>query len=184
MILILCEDKNSYCFIYRFLIEKGIGRREIRHHKPHKEGDGSGESWVCEHYPDALNIARKTKQPLVVCTDADAGTVEERIAGLNSKCRKDKISPRKSDDPVALIIPKWNIETWIKHLNGEDVHEDRKYQGSHEADGEKCKSAVNKLIENCRKLRQTPPQKLDKPFLSSLKRVCTEKEVERVLPHI
>ncbi|MDR1971612.1 MAG: hypothetical protein LBQ46_06790 [Treponema sp.] len=171
---ILCEDSQSACFIRRFLKKRHIGRKDIRE-EISPAGQGCGEQWVRQQYPGELTNIRKHKGYLIVCTDADRATVLERIQALDAECRKIGVPARTEDDAAALIIPKRNIETWIKYLHGTAVNEDDDYAPpTHAADKTKCEKAVQTLDEYCRQLRQNPPQLPALPLPDSLQRACLE----------
>ncbi|MGO9120344.1 MAG: hypothetical protein ACLQPD_22355, partial [Desulfomonilaceae bacterium] len=55
---------------------------------------------------------------------------------------------RDSDEAVAIVVPKRNIETWIHHLNGEFVNEEDDYPKLDQERG--CKLAVNHLVGLCK----------------------------------
>ena len=99
-------------------------------------------------------------------------TVERRIADLDEACKKADIEPRKDNEPVVMIVPKWNIETWLSYLKGESFDEDRKdnrpdsrYTGR-EKD---CKEQVQQLVDMCYN-----KQSLQEPAPPSLKAACKE----------
>jgi hypothetical protein len=55
---------------------------------------------------------------------------------------------RGPDEPIAIFIPKRNIETWIRYLQGQAVDEVTVYPKLQNKSD--CKSVVDKLPEQCR----------------------------------
>jgi hypothetical protein len=138
-------------------------------------GQGCGEQWVRENYPSELQLIRKTKENLIVCTDADCLTVSDRIKKLDEECVKADIPGGTVNDKAVLIVPKRNIETWIEYLHGVDVEEDTDYaKPKHKADKKRCEKAAQALDEYCRNFNQTPPQIPNPLFPNSLQRACRE----------
>jgi hypothetical protein len=176
---ILCEDAQGACFIRRFLKKRYVERRNIREIIA-PPGQGCGEQWVREHYPFELQVIRKTKENLIVCTDADSLTVSERIKKLDEECVKANIPGRTVNDKAAFIIPKQNIETWIEYLHGVEVKEAADYaKPKHNADKKRCEKAAQTLDEYCQNLKQNPLRMPTPPFPDSLQRAC--REAKRIL---
>lgn len=109
---------------------------------------------------------------LVVLIDADQKTINERLAQLDGALVDAEQEKRQPNEQIAVFVPKRNIETWIHHLQGENVDEKTAYPKlAQESD---CKPAVAKLVEQCQtgKLDPEPPP--------SLKQGC--QEFQRILP--
>jgi hypothetical protein len=167
-IVLLCEDKQLSAFSRRFLKNRGIKLVEIP--RPPETSGGSRKQWVTNQYPQQLKaIRQRSGAVLIVCTDADELAVERRIEDLNEACKKADIEPRKDNDPVVMVVPKWNIETWLSYLRGEsfdeDVKENRRYTGYEK----ECKEQVQKLVDMCYN-----KQALQEPVPPSLKAACNE----------
>jgi hypothetical protein len=171
---ILCEDAQSQCFIRHFLHERHIKRHDIRE-LPVPGNRGCGEQWVRERYPAELENLRKHPVNLIVCTDADTGSVVARVKRLDGECVKCGVAPRTSSDTAAYIIPKRNIETWIAFLNGQPVNENTNYgPPKHAADKRRCAPAAKKLNADCMGFRNNPPLPPNPPFPPSLQTACAE----------
>jgi hypothetical protein len=156
------------------LKKRHVERRDIREIIA-PAGQGCGEQWVREQYPRELQIIRKTKENLMVCTDADCLSVSDRIKRLDAECMNANIPVKTINDTAALIIPKRNIETWIEYLHGKKGDEKTDYaKPKHSADKGRCERAAQALDEYCRKLSQTPPQMPNSPFPDSLRQACRE----------
>ena len=145
---VLCEDKLTHCFIRRFLISQGItGRKIIPLPLP---AEGCGEQFVRNQYPKQLNSLRSknfVSTVLVVAIDADADTCEGRQKQLELGCNAVGVIQRTKNDKLLFLIPKRNIETWIKYFDGETVNEVQDYAhflNNHESD---CYNAADKMAE-------------------------------------
>lgn len=159
-VVLLCEDLQLATFMRRFLKRRGWQAHEIREEIA-PPGQGSGEQWVRERYPHELTAARaRGKVVLVVGTDADTMSVEDRVASLDRQCQAYQALPRKGHEPVIMVVPKRNIETWFAYLRGETVDEKTSYpRYANESD---CRTDVGVLDEMCNagKLRQPAPGSL------------------------
>jgi hypothetical protein len=140
--VVLCEDLQAQVFVRRVLLALGYDGHRIRVVPYPADGRGSGEQHVRERYPSELaqhrRRAARTRAVLAVHTDADRFTVAARFAALADELREKGVPQRAAEEPVAILVPKWNIETWIHFfLDGPPVDEDKsdyaKYTG-HEAD--------------------------------------------------
>lgn len=145
---ILCEDKQTQCYIRRFLLAQGIsGRKVFTLPLP---ADGCGEQYVRFQFPRYLKALRSRNfdsNVLVVIIDADKKALAERKAQLNDACESADVPVRTENDKLLLLIPKRNIETWIKHFEGETVDEEYDYAHflvGHESD---CYSAADKMSQ-------------------------------------
>lgn len=92
-------------------------------------GYGAAEKYVRDQYPPSVKALRNRKTRaesfLLVITDADKLTVHDRLKQLEDKLSSDGQSPRTHDEPIAVWVPKWSIETWVLYLCGTDVTEAR-----------------------------------------------------------
>ena len=168
-IVLVCEDNQHESFVRRFLEKMGWEKREIIPIKAPSAG-GSAEQYVRVMTPIELNKyrTRHAATVLISVMDADNKSVEARIGEIEKECENQEVEPRGDEEAVAFIIPKRNIETWIKHLNGGQVNEEEVYTDNK---GEKdlCKNAADKLAESCKTNEEAPPGKLP-----SLEAACRE----------
>lgn len=163
-IIVLCEDKAHEVFVKRFLKKGwGVKPRAIRV-PPYPNGQGSGKRYVTNNISLEVEALRKRHAStiLLVIQDADELTVEQVKSNLEAK-----ILPHRDDnEPIAYIIPKWHIQTWIAYLNGEDVDEENKstYKINYGRISELKDShpLIDKLANNCKanKQLQSPPASL------------------------
>lgn len=164
--IVLCEDLQSWVFARRMLMAMGYDDRKVRlsRYRYPAKGHGSGEQHVRERYPDELRAYRpraaRTKTTLVVFTDADKRTVQQRRKTLDDTLEKEGLAPRGPDERVALLVPKWEIETWIHFfLDGAEVDENIKYPKyeDHEADAAPAAEAFGQHARQGTTPAKAPP---------------------------
>src|SRR4028119_110846 len=128
-IVILCEDRQQEVFARYFLKKRGFTGRFRANICP--ESSQSGEQYVRTHYPEEVKAYRQKRNQvsvgLVVLIDADTGTLEARLDELASVLDEDAQEKRRSNEAIAIFVPKRNIETWIHYLQGETVNEEDAY---------------------------------------------------------
>lgn len=168
----LVEDKRHRQFIYRFLVLAGINRNKIRV-QVSPSGFGSGKQWVRKNYAQQVEVCRrrntKTSTCLLTIMDADQLTVAKCIGDLDASLAsagQPKLNPE--NDPIARLIPKWSIETWILYLaaTGESrprISEDQIYKDSktHEQWSELVPRAAATHFEWSRQTAALPANSLD-----------------------
>lgn len=146
---ILCEDKLTHCFIRCFLISQGVNARRIN--ALPLPAAGCGEQYVRAQYPKQLSYLRSTSYVsniLIVAIDADLNTCIERQKQLDEACGNAGVDKRSPKDKLLLLVPKRNIETWIKYFDGETVDEEHDYAhflNGHESD---CYNSADKMSED------------------------------------
>ena len=150
-IVLLCEDSQHEAFIRRFLKGMGYNTRELRVEKS-PSGRGAADHYVRNTFPKELKAYRdrshRAASALIAMIDADGNEVQGRISELKQECQSEGVLFRGPDEAVAIAVPKRNIETWIHHLNGEQVNETDRYSKLGIERG--CKPAVRKLLQLCR----------------------------------
>lgn len=156
-VIVLCEDRQQECFIRRFLQQRG---RDRYHFRPliSPKGRGSGEQWVRERLPRELKVHRsqigRRNTWLIVATDADTTSPQNRIRGFEQACKQAGVSIREDQEKVMFVIPKRNIETWFAFLRGEIVDEVKTYpRYEYESD---CRDDVIRLEEMRQRGRLEP----------------------------
>lgn len=161
-VVVLCEDLQSQSFVRRALKAYGFDAGEIVVEPlPSKVGGGAGHAWVAKHYPRHLAAIRKAGKAtsLVAHIDADDRTVAQRHAQLREACTTASIDPRTATEPVAELVPRRNIETWIYALDddlaaGVDLNENEPLPKlAHEGD---CRHAARAFAEHAR--QNTEPE--------------------------
>jgi len=126
--VVLCEDKQSRAVLYRYLKhERGFERVRVL---PLPAGEGCGSQCVREQYAKEVRGRRdrSVAQVLVVHIDADNLSVEHRHRELAEELKKANMAPRGPAEPIALVVPRWETETWLHHYWGRlGVVETEKY---------------------------------------------------------
>jgi hypothetical protein len=138
-VFVLCEDSQSATLIRQYLYRRGFPRRAVQVDSP-PAGVGCGSQWVRERYAGAVRVSRTrhVAEALVVHIDADNHSVAERHAELARALAAAEQAPRSDDEAIALVVPRWETETWLHHhLGREGVHEEHrgypKFSNPHEA---------------------------------------------------
>lgn len=154
-VVLLCEDNQHETFVRRFLSAMGWNTRELYVVKS-PSASGAAEQFVRERFPDELAAYHQRKNSaasaLIAIIDADSKTVYERKGELEDASRQNSVPFRSADDAVALLVPKRNIETWIKYLMEGEAEEDKAYPKLQRQ--RECREAVEKLVELCRQKNQ------------------------------
>lgn len=173
-VVILCEDRQQEVFARHFLESCGIDRRRLRVNVCPK-GRMSGEQFVRDNYASEVRAHRSRASHLnvglVVMTDADVKSAGEKHRELDGALVAAGELVRKTDERIAVFLPKRNIETWIYFLMGEDVNETDVYSKLKTEGG--CKRLVADLAAK-------PQYRLTDGVLSSLRGACFE--LRRILP--
>ncbi len=145
-VVVLCEDLQQEVFCRKFLTTCGINRHRIRYRR---SPSGSAEQFVRKQYPKEVrafrrSCAHKANVALVVMVDADVLTVDERRRQLSSALADTGEEPRRNNERIGVFVPKRNIETWIRYIEGESVNEVDTY--SKLDNQSECKQAVECLV--------------------------------------
>jgi len=158
--VLLCEDEQQYAFAHRFLKALlGTRSRGIR------KVLGPGAAGVRARFATEVQLVRSRGDTagLVAFIDADSFTVQDRKQFVADACGKKALT---TSDPVAILVPRRNIETWIAYLGGTDVDETVLYP---KLDRERdCAPAVDALKRMCDQQQLRPPAPL------SLEDACGE----------
>jgi len=168
--VLLCEDTQTECFIRRFLVKRNWDRRQIRA-ETLPAGKGSGLVWVREKFVNELKAYRsrsaRAATCLIVASDADDKTVEDRIQTFKDACVEATVAFRQEGERVIFVIPRRNIETWLAYLRGRMVNETDAYpKYDNESD---CRDQVTMLDDLCRRQKLEP-----EPPPPSLAAACSE----------
>lgn len=114
--VVLCEGLQDWVFCRRVLVSLGIPGRDV-YRVMSPAGKGSGEQFVRERYAQEVAAIRRRmarrRAALMVQTDADVITVEARAKTLADALQAAGEAALRSDEPVAILIPRRNVETWI-----------------------------------------------------------------------
>lgn len=160
-IVLLCEDAATNTFVRRFLRRRQFKTRDITT-LPIPHGSQSGEQWVREKYPSELQAIRSRQNAfLIVVIDADTHTTQARRSHLDNECRTQQVPARKQEDPVIIIVPRRNIETWFAYLGGESIDETVDYSAYKSKDPRPFAEELYRMCHEAQKLRPPVPPSLD-----------------------
>jgi hypothetical protein len=158
-VVLLVEDGNQARFVSSWLVKHAkVSSRDIRVVRCPKIGGGAGEKFVRDKFlverDNHRTCAKRRGSLLIVVIDADLLEVAARrkqLAGLEAV-----------PEGVFVFIPKRNIETWFRALNGEEPDEstDYKRQGAQDY-GREVKEAARRFLELVRGTQ-------DEPLIASL----------------
>jgi hypothetical protein len=126
--VVLCEGDMDERFARRLLQSRNVGSRQVRVEKTQW---GSGEQFVRERYPVEVRAYRSQQRQnvgLLVLTDADEMTVDQRRRTLDMALEQSGQTRREAAERIALMLPKRNMETWVWHLCGNVVDEETEYK--------------------------------------------------------
>lgn len=130
-ITLLVEDRPLERFARAVLLVLGFHPREIKV-EIHPSGQGSAKQWVEQQYPKEVQAYRSRASyqqiALLVGTDADEQAVTYRFGRLAEMLAAEGLDDRTDTEQIAIWAPKWNIETWILYLSGENVDEEANYR--------------------------------------------------------
>lgn len=144
--VVLGEDPAHRSFIRAWLRGNDVSFRCIREVEP-PAGKSGGCAFVLRKYREEAQSARKRATSsaatrLIVVIDADDSTINDRYTELagalgENKCRQDA-------DPICLLIPKREIETWVEALLNENasVDEESDYKPKSSGDVKKAARAL------------------------------------------
>ena len=126
-LMILCEDKAHLDFITGYCLAAGWEDRGIILREFCPPGTQSAEQWVRERYERTVSTFRgKHGQGrnvvLLVMIDAD------NLAPADRRNQLEKNLPRVKGEPVAILVPKRNIQSWMAYLEGQFENEDRDHK--------------------------------------------------------
>ena len=145
---IVCEDGQTKDFLLNIMKSQGINERKIRINSA-EAGIGSGEAFVRREYPKELKKLRSMsymKRALIVCTDADLYSIEERKTALDQYCKEtDNCPARKKQEPVMIWIPRRAIENWIHFWGEEDENVQEETEYRHTGNPVRCKEEAIKM---------------------------------------
>jgi hypothetical protein len=153
--VILCEDIQSQVLLRRYLIARGFAR--IR---PLPLPAACGEQYVRNRYAAEVKAQRRSNvsEVLVVHIDADKNSVANRYKQLEEKLADANESPRDEDEPIALVVPRYETETWLHHYQGrKNVTETESYPKFTDNQADAAKPTVSALIELVDGTATVPP---------------------------
>lgn len=126
-VVVIAEDDRTHRFIWAFL--KRLNYKG-HHYQPRRLPSGCGEQFVHKEFAKEVAAlrSRAASTVLIAVVDADNGTVDERFRQLAGSLRDKGMAERSDTEPIAILVPKRNIETWIYSLTGQPVNEADNYK--------------------------------------------------------
>lgn len=129
-VIILAEDQEHQNLVWHYLKRCTVYRDRMGRVRkaalPGKKGCGS--QYVREQFPREVQACRSrhANTLLIAITDADNLSVDEREQTLHNALAQSTYPAIQESDPVVILIPKWQVETWVKCLLGHTIREDDK----------------------------------------------------------
>ena len=153
-IMILCEDLEHRNLVYRYLLKAGQNERSVRL-VPLPGNRQAGSQYVREQFPKQVRecrgvLGRRASCILIVVTDADNLTPVQRENTLLGELG-DPIEP---NEPIILLIPKWNVETWVKCALGYAMLEDDRDSDRPPVNADQVKAAAHTIFDWARPAAQ------------------------------
>jgi hypothetical protein len=114
---LVCEDRLTERFLSKVCQRQNISvlRVEIA-----PSGKGAASAWIRRRYPGFVRLHRSKNYQrnlcLLVAIDGDNQGVSVRKLELAQELNGAGAAERKSDEPIALFVPTWSIETWLASL--------------------------------------------------------------------
>ncbi len=148
-VVILAEDQEHQNLVWHYLknctpYKKKMGRvRKVA--LPGSRRCGS--QYVREQFPVQVAACRgqQANNLLIVITDADNLSTSERERTLSNELTQKNCDAVTVEEPIIILIPKWQVETWVKCLLGDSVLEDDPSTDMPAVTAEQIKSASSTL---------------------------------------
>lgn len=115
----VCEDRLTERFVRKLCERCGVTLlRDGVWIAP--SGKGAASAWVIQQYARVVAQRRsknfQARLAVLFVVDGDAYGVEARLRALEQQLADRRVEPRRHDEPIAVFVPTWSIETWIAHL--------------------------------------------------------------------
>lgn len=127
-VVILAEDQEHQNLVWHYLKCCASHRDRMgRVRKVALPGNrGCGSQYVREQFPAQVAACRgrQANSLLIVITDADNLGVDERERTLHNELIQAGRDAVRDEEPIVVLVPKWQVETWVKCLMGQAVRED------------------------------------------------------------
>ena len=159
-VIILAEDKEHENLVKRYLQRAGHNDRGIR--TVALPGNRqSGSQYVREQFPRQVKecrgtLGRRASCLLIVITDADNLTLVDRERTLHDELKQTTHEPIGPSEPIVVLIPKWQVETWVKCALGQIVSEDDRNSDRPPVDADEIKQAARTIFDWARPSAQLP----------------------------
>ena len=149
---VVAEDRQQEMFLRRVLYEHGFTVHDLRIETCPKASHAA-DAWVLRTHADEVKKLRSRQhaQPgigLITAIDADDYSVQERHRQLDAVAGHES-SARAPGERIAYVVPRRNIETWLRVLAGQpgDEETDYKKRGQSPVD---CSKEASAFVLVCR----------------------------------
>jgi hypothetical protein len=176
-VIVLCEDDPQARLIRAYLEICGRHGR-VSSKVASRQVHGGNVGWVIAQFPQELRACRqrnkRSKTLLIVMVDADDHPPAERYRQLCEQVEKAGIDPCSADDPAVVLIPKRQVETWIRCALGDAVDEEQDCKLPKEPDKSTCRRAVKAIYDWSRPNVQRPAHLIPSlaAALDDWRRIC------------
>ena len=162
-LVVLCEDAQHHSFAAAFLNRANLPTGGRPRYIP-----CDGKTKVLAAFPAEVRalLASEAETHLLVLVDADGDTLEHNIEALLGTLDAEMRARISENDRWLAICPNWEIENWIRHLEGKPVTEELRPQLALTQPSE-CRDVARTLADQCRARR------MPKNPLPSLEGACT-----------
>lgn len=160
-IIVLAEDREHQNLVRRYMLRCGHEQRSFRFLSlPGSQGCGS--QFVREEFSNQVTscrqaVSRGASCMLIVITDADHLTTLAREQTLHEALRQSGQGKIDAAEAVIILIPKWQVGTWVKCLLGQPMDEDDPNSDRPEVTAEQIKRGANALFDWARPNAQVGP---------------------------
>ena len=101
-------------------------------------------------------LGRRASCLLIVITDADNLTTDQRERTLHDELERAVNAPIDHAEPIVILIPKWQVETWVKCALGQVMAEDDRDSDRPPVNADQIKPAARTIFEWARPGAQVP----------------------------
>ena len=122
---LVCEDRMTERFLSRVCQRQKIS---VLHVDIAPSGKGAASAWVRRRYPDFVKLQRSKNYQrnlcLLVAIDGDNRGVSVRKLELAQELSSSGAEAREPEEPIAVFVPTWSIETWLASLVDSRTHDE------------------------------------------------------------
>jgi hypothetical protein len=132
-VVVLCEDKRHEQMVRAFL-----NRKDYNPHRYRFELGNNG--YVLAKFSERVKLIRSAthKIALIAAIDGDEKGLDGRVQELTKRLVDAGLPVLATSEPVVILVPSRNIETWIHHFSGNVVDETIRYPKDKESHREEA----------------------------------------------
>ena len=167
---LLVEDSRHERFARMVCKHLGYETRRLTV-APYLVGRGSAKKAVTEAFSTYVQKHRSKSShqgdlALLVVTDADELEVAARRDQLDEALQSVDVTPVESHERIAVWIPRWHIETWLKYFAGDpNVVETVKY--SHNVGSQRERDGADSFFQQYQDWKRDPEELETLPSLAN-----------------